>query len=165
MTKQRSPDTTEYRRTMGLFATGVTVILTGAPDNIRGMTANTVTSLSLDPLLLLFCVEKKAHFTEDLKGQTRFTINILRSDQSTLSNYFAGSWNDDVPPSFDFEPWHGSARLKDCAASIACEIDQFFEGGDHWIVIGRVIALHRDDHPDVDPLIFFRGQYRSLLQQ
>ncbi len=166
MTAQLPPlDPREYRRTIGLFATGVTVILTGSDGDIRGMTANSVTSLSLDPLLILFCVEKQAHFATVLQQQRGFTINILGRDQEALSNYFAGFWKADTPPpQFNFVPWHGSARLQDCMAAIGCEIDQFLEGGDHWIVIGRVIALHKpDDLPD-DPLIFFRGQYRGLTQ-
>lgn len=157
------PDPKDYRRTIGLFATGVTVILAGTGDDIRGMTANSVTSLSLDPLLVLFCVEKKAHFAAWLQQHSDFTINILRREQDALSNYFAGIWPSDAPPPrFEFVPWHGSMRLQDCVATISCQIEQFLEGGDHWIVIGRVIALHKNDDLPADPLIYFRGQYRSL---
>jgi flavin reductase (DIM6/NTAB) family NADH-FMN oxidoreductase RutF len=160
------PDAKVYRQTVGMFATGVTVILTGAGDHVRGMTANSVTSLSLDPLLILFCVDKKAHFAAALEHETYFSINILHSRQDDVSNYFAGIWKEAAPPAFEFEPWHNSVRLKDSLASIGCKIDQIVEGGDHWIVIGRVLALHRPDNGDApNPLIYFSGRYRSLIEK
>jgi len=160
MTTQPSPDPGEYRRLMGRFATGVTVILAGDSTDARGMTANSVTSLSLTPLLVLFCVDKKARFLEALREHANFTINILQREQEALSTWFAGFQSDAAPPQFELVPWQNSTRLGGCPA-VACQVEQFLEGGDHWIVIGRVLALHHQENTG-NPLIYFGGKYRSL---
>lgn len=144
-----------------MFATGVTVIAAGQEDYLHVMTANAVTSLSLDPLLVLFCVNKGARMVEHLRDHPAFSVNILRQHQADLSPYFAGLWRDEEPPHFEFVPWHSTARLVDCLAAVGCELHEMFEGGDHWIVIGRAIAVHIGDDP-TDPLIFHAGKYREL---
>jgi flavin reductase (DIM6/NTAB) family NADH-FMN oxidoreductase RutF len=155
-------DSLAYRHTIGLFATGVTVVASGEGDGLRAMTANAVTSLSLDPMLLIVCVHKKASLAAKLLKEKGFSVNILRQEQQDLSNYFAGGWRDEgTPPPFEFLPWHGGPRLKGSVASLGCEHDQILEGGDHWIVIGRVIALHQGKVRK-NPLLFYRGRYRRL---
>ena len=154
-------DRREYRHTIGLFATGVTVIAAGQADYLHVMTANAVTSLSLDPLLLLFCVGKGARMAAHLGEHPAFSVNILRSHQADLSPYFAGLWKDEEPPHFEMIPWHGTARLDACLASVCCELYQMLEGGDHWIVIGRAIDVWLGEEP-ADPLVFFGGNYREL---
>lgn len=151
-----------FRQVMGLFATGVTVVTTELKGETYGMTANAVTSVSLDPLLVLICVQKNATWGEKLRQTSGFTINILAEDQTDLSNFFAGLWPADVaPPDFEFEPWLGGGRLRGAIGGLACEIDQFIEGGDHWIVMGRVIDLYRLELP-ANPLLYYGGQYRRL---
>ena len=158
-------DTRAYRRTIGLFATGVTVVATGQGESIHAMTANAITSLSLDPMLLIICVHKKARLAIHMREGQGFSINILRRQQRDLSTYFAGGWQEEEPPpSFEFVPWQGGPRLRYCAAAIGCEKDQMVEGGDHWIVIGKVVALHTGREP-IDPLVFYRGRYRELATQ
>jgi flavin reductase (DIM6/NTAB) family NADH-FMN oxidoreductase RutF len=154
-------DTTDFRKTMGLFATGVTVVLAEVDDDIFGMTANAVTSVSLDPPLVLVCVEKRANLMAYLRKSGGFSINILNEDQADLSRYFANIWTEPEPPAFSFEPWVGGPRLVNSIGSIACEITEYLEGGDHWIVLARVIDLYRADDPP-DPLLFYRGQYRQV---
>lgn len=154
----------EFRNILGTLATGVTVIVAGQGDNIRGMTANSVTSLSLEPLLVLFCVAKTAKFAAHLRHHEGFTINVLRRSQLALSNYFSGDWpKDAAPPDYELIPWHGAPRLNGCAASVGCKTEEFLERGDHWIVIGQVLALHKNLEP-IDPLVYFQGRYRSLRQ-
>jgi len=144
-----------------MFATGVTAIAAGQEDYLHIMTANAVTSLSLDPLLLLFCVSKDARMSKHLRDYPTFSVNILRQDQADLSPYFAGFWKGEEPPHFDLTPWHGTARLEGCLASVCCEMTEMLEGGDHWIVVGRAIDVWIGENP-VDPLIFYGGQYREL---
>jgi flavin reductase (DIM6/NTAB) family NADH-FMN oxidoreductase RutF len=156
-----SIDPRDYRRTIGLFATGVTVIAAEHGDEIQAMTANAVTSLSLDPLLLLVCVGKKARMAEHFVPNLGFTVNILREDQRALSTYFAGVWRLPAPPPFRFVPWVGKPRLEGCLASVGCEVDEKIEGGDHWIIVGRVTALHQGIEPHL-PLLFFGGWYGRL---
>ena len=91
-------DTKAYRQTIGLFATGVTVLLAKRDDEVRGMTANAVASLSLEPTLVIVCPSKQAHMAEFLNLGNDFTINILSEEQEPLSNFFAGGWRQDKEP-------------------------------------------------------------------
>ncbi len=152
---------TTFRKVMGLFAAGVTVIAAREGDEIHGMTANAVTSVSLDPLLVLVCVDKRARMNRFLESAGGFSINILSEDQEALSRYFAGSWKPTLPPEFRFLPWQGGPRLVGCVGAAGCAIDRTIEVGDHRIVLGRVIALHEGD-PTAPPLLFFGGRYRRL---
>lgn len=145
----------------GLFATGVTVIVTENDGQVRGMTANSVTSVSLDPPLMLFCPNRRAHIAQDPPGLKRFTINVLRREQQALSSYFAGGWQAPEPPPFSFLPSPAGPYLKDCLGSIGCETHQLIEAGDHWLVLGRVTWLHAGADPH-DPLLFMTGKYRAL---
>lgn len=145
----------------GLFATGVTVIVTESGGQVRGMTANSVASVSLDPLLMLFCPNRKAHIAQDLPGLKRFTINVLRREQQALSSYFAGGWTQPEPPPFSFRQSPAGPCLADCLACIGCETHQVIEAGDHWLVLGRVIWLEAGAEP-YHPLVFMAGKYRSL---
>ena len=151
----------EFRGVAGLFATGVTVIVTETGGQVRGMTANSVTSVSLDPLLMLFCPNRRAHIAQDLPQLRHFTINVLRREQQALSSYFAGGWKEPQPPPFRFLPSPAGPHLENCLASIGCETHQVIEAGDHFMVLGRVIWLHKGAEPH-RPLVFMAGQYRSL---
>lgn len=158
-------DELAYRHTIGLFATGVTVVACGDGDTLRAaMTANAVTSLSLDPMLLIVCVHKKARLAAQLLADEGFSVNILHQEQQDLSNYFAGGWKEDAPPHYEFVKWQGGPRLKGCAAAIGCEHYQVVEGGDHWIVIGKVVAVHRGDDSQ-NPLLYYQGHYRALAAE
>jgi flavin reductase (DIM6/NTAB) family NADH-FMN oxidoreductase RutF len=150
-----------FRQTIGQFPTGVSVVAAEADGIVHGMTANALTSLSLKPLLMLVCVDKRAKMVEFLERAAGFSINILREDQQALSTYFAGSWKEERPPAFRFVPWEGAPRLEGCAAAVACRSLQRVEGGDHWIVIGEVVALHLGVEPR-HPLVFHSGNYRRL---
>jgi flavin reductase (DIM6/NTAB) family NADH-FMN oxidoreductase RutF len=155
-------DSKEYRNVIGLFATGVTVVAAEFEGELQTMTANAISSVSLDPVLLLICVGKKLALSASL-GQTEgFTVNILRQDQEALSNYFADLWHEEDPPSFRFEPWEGIPRLSDCIASLRCVPHEVFEGGDHRIVVGRVVGLHLGAEPYL-PLLYYGGRYGKLV--
>jgi flavin reductase (DIM6/NTAB) family NADH-FMN oxidoreductase RutF len=154
-------DPRAFRNTLGLFATGVTVIVAQAGDEVHAMTANAVSSLSLDPMLVLFCPARKAHLAQSLDDISSFSINILREDQEALSTYFAGGWKQPTPPPFRLIPAEVAPRLEGCLASLQCEKHQVLDGGDHWIVVGRVVALHQGIEPR-RPLLFFGGKYRNV---
>ena len=156
-------DSRLYRNTIGIFATGVTVVATEASGEVHAMTANGITSLSLEPPLLIFCVGNIANIAEMLHEGVGFSVNILRESQQNLSNYFAGGWKEPTPPPFKFEVWEKCRRLEGCAAAIACEVSQKIEGGDHWIIIGSVIDLYQGSEPRI-PLIFYSGRYRQLVE-
>jgi flavin reductase (DIM6/NTAB) family NADH-FMN oxidoreductase RutF len=156
-------DAEAFRQVMGNFATGVTVVTTNVDGRLHGFTANAVTSVSLDPLLFLVCVDKKANAHGELSRAKHFGVNVLSTEQQHVSNTFAKS----------ALPEEGSLRgvshrlgatgvplLDDCIAWLECEVHELMEGGDHTIVIGRAVAGCVDS--DAPPLIFFRGRYRRI---
>ncbi len=156
-----APDSRAYRDTIGLFATGVAVVAVRAGGEVHAMTANAVSSLSLEPLRLLFCPGKQARFAQFIVPGKAFSVNILRAEQQALSTYFAGGWKQAAPPPFHFASLGETPRLEGCLASIACVVEQLVDGGDHWIVIGAVRALETGSGPH-HPLLFFRGRYHAI---
>ena len=157
-------DATSYRRIIGQFATGVTVITTAVDGRFHGITANALSSVSLDPLLLLVCVDKEAHGHEELTDAGRFGVNILSDEQEDLSNLFAtkappeqGQLRGGVP--YHLGP-HGTPLLEGCLAYVECDIVDSHEGGDHTIFIGQVLAA--ETLREAPPLLFFRGRYGRL---
>jgi flavin reductase (DIM6/NTAB) family NADH-FMN oxidoreductase RutF len=161
MSTQTGPDPRAFRDIAGLFATGVAIVTLEAQGEVHAMTANSITSLSLDPMLMLFCPSKKARLAQYLEHMRQFTLNFLREDQEALSSYFAGGWKSSPAPAFRFVPSKAGPRLEGCLASIGCDVERVSDGGDHWLVTGRVVALHRGVEP-LRPLVFFAGKYRAV---
>lgn len=162
MTEYSSPDAAAFRHTIGLFATGVTVLTTQTDTGgWLGMTANAVSSVSLDPLLVLVCVGKTAAIAEPLLEAPGFTLNILSRGQENLSSYFAGLWQTSEPPAYTIHQWAYGPRLEGVIGALGCSRYEITEGGDHWIVLGKVEELYYQDSPAA-PLLFFGGQYRTL---
>ena len=161
MDPRPTPDARRFRDAMGLLATGIAVIIGRAGDEVQAMTVNAVSSLSLEPMLALFCPGKRTKFAQRLTAMTDFTINLLRHDQQALSSYFAGSWREPAQPAFRFVPWRAAPRLEGSLASLDCEREQVVEAGDHWLVVGRVRDLHIGIPPH-RPLLFFQGRYHEV---
>lgn len=153
----------QLRNAMGHFATGVTVITSIGPDGAPvGTTANAVTSLSLEPPLVLVCFELKSATLEAIRSHRAFAVNVLGHRQRHLSANFAKRG---LAAVWDGVTHHrgptGSPRLADVIAVIECTVDQAFPGGDHEIVIGRV--RHVETNPEAaTPLLFWRGTYTSI---
>ena len=161
MAPRASLDMRVFRRTMGLFATGVTVITTRMNGSVHGMTANSVTSLSLDPLLMLVAINRRASMCNIIQQAGEFAINILNERQEELSHYFGGAKIGPPPASLRFEPNPDSVPyIRGTLAAIQCRIEQVVDGGDHVIVLGRVVDFH--DGPPAAPLVYFRGRYCTL---
>ncbi|HET8626178.1 MAG TPA: flavin reductase family protein [Thermomicrobiales bacterium] len=155
-----------YRDTIGLFATGVTVVTTRLGDVVHGMTANAVCSVSLDPVLLLVCVDRRARMHDLIQRAGAFAVNILAADQEALSGHFAGRGKDGpLPRGLRFERGEpdagGVPTIAGCVAALLCTVEQIHESGDHTIIVGRVTEL-RPGPPDARPLLFFAGRYRRL---
>jgi flavin reductase (DIM6/NTAB) family NADH-FMN oxidoreductase RutF len=153
-----------FRRVTGAFTTGVTVItVERKPGLVHGMTANSFTSVSLDPLLILVCVDHDARLLSYLKSQRRFGVSILREGQQALSEYFA---NAEQSPEEDARlgiryNWttSGIPLLDNTLAQLACNVVGEHPAGDHTIFIGEVESMESHDG---EPLLFHRGQYRRL---
>jgi len=156
-----SIDPRAFRQTVGQFATGVTVVAMEVEGSIRALTANSFTSLSLNPPLVLFCLGKGTKAGQVIEQVAEFSVNILSQDQQALSSYFAGSWKGEEPPPFAFTKGEGGPRLEGSVASIGCRVHAVQEGGDHWIVVGQVASIHRSELPR-SPLVFFGGRYAAL---
>jgi flavin reductase (DIM6/NTAB) family NADH-FMN oxidoreductase RutF len=156
-----APTAKSFRDTLGLFTTGVSVIATTIEGQVHAMTANAVSSLSLDPPLVLFCPAKRARFSSLLPQASGFSINFLRDEQEALSTYFAGFWKEPEPPRHRFIQTAEFPRLEGCLASLICAKRDVYEAGDHWLVTLEVRELHRGIEP-LKPLLFFRGKYRRI---
>ena len=156
-------DAARFRQIIGHFATGVTVITTANDGWLHGMTANAVTSVSLDPLLLLVCVDHTAHAYHEVAKAGRFGVNILAQDQEELSRTFATSAAPEQGQlrgaPHRFGP-NGTPVLEGCLAYVECDVIDRCEGGDHTVFIGAV--LDGEVRHEGPPLLFFRGGYRQL---
>ncbi len=154
-------DARTFRDALGCFATGVTVVTAMCPDGSPiGLTANSFTSVSLDPPLLLVCIANGAGSAPFLRDAERFAVNVLQIGQQPTSNRFAGKGED----RFGLTPWevgeYGTPVLTGSLSSFECARDAVHDGGDHFILVGRVLKAIFE--PRRDPLLYFRGKYRKL---
>ncbi len=158
-------DRDSFRQIMGLFATGVTVVTTSLRGKLHGITVNSLTSVSLDPLRLLVCIDTDSRAHDEIEGAGRFGVNFLRVDQEALSRLFAVSRSPEqdrlrgVP--FRIGP-HGSPLLDDCLAHLECAVAERFAGGDHTIFLGTVLG--GQSGPAGRPLLFYRGLYHTVVE-
>lgn len=155
-------DGNALRRVMGHFATGVALMTTQTGREMHGMTANGLTSLSLDPPLVLVCLQKSARMVDLIRTSGAFALNFLSADHATLSDHYAGRPVD--AGEARFVPWEGGPRLASCLAACALSLERMVDAGDHVIVIGRVVAVHEGDR-GAAPLLFFRGRYADLKER
>jgi len=154
-------DSRAFRRALGNFATGVTVITAATPDGQKvGVTANSFNSVSLDPALVLWSIDKRSTSYEVFRRASHYAVNVLAADQIDVSNQFARP-RDDKFESIAYEAGQGGAPLlADCAARFQCELHQQLDGGDHWILIGKVVAF---DDLGRSPLLYHQGAYSMVL--
>ena len=150
-------DTGLFRKVMGRFATGVTVITAEAEGGVRGMTANAFMSGSLAPPLCIISVATKAKLHNALTAGRTFGVSMLAQGQEAISRHFAGQAPAD--PDILFEHMHGVPVLANVCAALAAEIEARHDCGDHTIFVGRVIGLRDDERP---PLVFHGGKYATL---
>lgn len=156
-------DQSEFRRVMGHFASGVTVVtsLDGSGQPV-GFTANAVSSVSLDPPLVLVCIDKRSESLSSFEGAGRFAINILAESQESLSRRFAKSGGDKYVGVGYRAGTTGVPLLDGTIAHVECRVAHAFPAGDHTIFVGEVVGLGVDG--ELDPLLYFRGGYRSLAR-
>jgi flavin reductase (DIM6/NTAB) family NADH-FMN oxidoreductase RutF len=153
-----------FRRVAGAFTTGVTVItVEREPGLVHGMTANSFTSVSLDPLLVLVCVAHEAKLLSFIKSQHRFGVSILKQGQEILSEHFAkGEQTAEAEARlgirFRWTPT-GVPLLENALAHLSCNAVAEHLAGDHTIFVGEVESM---DCQEGEPLLFHRGEYRRL---
>lgn len=152
-------DSRSFRKALGCFATGVTVVTTLNPQSKApvGVTVSAFSSLSLEPPLVLFCLGTMTSSLEAFRGFGHFAINVLSEHQRDLSIRFA-SRSDDKWIGMPFDTWNsGVPILKGCLANLECTVEDVRDGGDHVIFIGRVDRIRHQEGGS--PLIYFRGSY------
>jgi flavin reductase (DIM6/NTAB) family NADH-FMN oxidoreductase RutF len=158
-------DPARYREVIGSFATGVAIVTAHGPDGPAGLTTNAVTSLSLDPLLLIVCFDNGSRTLPIVQDAGRFAVNVLHAGQEDLARVFASKR--EATEKFGAATHtvaHGVPVLDDALAWIACDLESLTPAGDHTIGIGRVTHMSADDGPGAvnDPLLFFRGGFARL---
>jgi flavin reductase (DIM6/NTAB) family NADH-FMN oxidoreductase RutF len=158
-------DPARYREVMGSFATGVAIVTAHSDAGPAGLTTNAVTSLSLDPLLLLVCFDNGSRTLPIVEQAGRFAVNVLRAGQEDLARVFASKRvAEEKFESVTHTVAHGVPVLDDALAWVACDLASVQAVGDHSIGIGRVTHVSSDDDPAGanDPLLFFRGGFARL---
>ncbi len=153
--------TDAFRRAAGQFATGVTVCTTRVGSLDHAMTASAFTSVSLDPLLVLVCVDKEARFRDAVLEAGTWAVSILSADGRRAAEWFATKGRPLIGQ-LDSHPHHrgrtGAALLDDALAWLECRTAAVYDGGDHDIVLGAVLAVSEGDR-DAAGLVYHRGRY------
>lgn len=147
------------RRTLGMFATGVTVLTTRTGDAVQGMTANAFMSVSLRPPLVLVSVDRRAGMSNLLHEGTRLGVNVLEAGQSALSDYFARRVAEGVEPQFELV--HETPLIEGALAHLVTRIVRSYWGGDHSLFLAQVVYAR---YGDGDPLLFHGGRYERLVR-
>lgn len=150
-----------YKEIMGSYPTGVTIVTTTDANNQPvGLTVNSFASVSLDPLIVLWCIDKKSGSLESFKHASKFAVNILAGHQEETCFIFASRKEKDRFAKVD---WEFSSNqlpvLKEVYGVLECEkIDQI-DAGDHYILLGKVVHLHKND---TDPMLYYRRKVGSV---
>jgi len=153
----------DLRHALGHFATGVTIITTLDDDGtLHGLTANSVTSVSLDPPLILFCIKNTARSLQVLERRRAFSLHILTESQANIAMAFASNVDRSM-----ICKWKTTARglplLDGFHMAFQCTIQEIYPGGDHGIVLAQVHEIHRGDE-EAAPLLFYKGKITSFAQ-
>jgi flavin reductase len=157
----------EFRKAMGSFATGVTIITLDLEGEVHGMTANAFASVSLDPPLVLVCVEQSARTHAHLHAKKRFGVNVLAENQRVISEYYARPVHthehaeEEAGARFE-RTAQGTPILHGALAYLECRLQSAQEAGDHTIFIAEVedVVVRQGE-----PLLFFRGKYRKIGEE
>lgn len=158
-------DGRQFRNVLGQFGTGITVITTfGDRDGERvpvGFACQSFSALSLDPPLVLFCPTKQSRSWAAIESNGSFGVNVLAEEQQPVCARFGSR----EPDKFAGIDWHtselGLPLIDGALATIECSVDQVIDGGDHYIVLGRVLTL-AESTTSGRPLLFYRGQYTAI---
>ena len=148
-----------FRRTLGMFATGVTVLTARVADQVHGMTANAFMSVSLRPPLVLISIDRRAKMGALMHEGTRFGVSVLEARQTGLSDRFAGRVADDLPEA-TFEIVHETPLVEGALAHLVARVVRSYWGGDHSLFLGQVEFAR---YGEGRPLLFHGGRYERLI--
>jgi 3-hydroxy-9,10-secoandrosta-1,3,5(10)-triene-9,17-dione monooxygenase reductase component len=154
------PDPASFRTAMGMLPTGVTVVTATGSEGPAGATANAVCSLSIEPMLMLACLDRGSRTLLAVQAANRFGVSVLHAGQEQIARGFATKAP--VADKWQGVSWRvrdGIPAIDDALVWVACELRDVIAGGDHVIVTGEVTALETSEG---DPLVFHGGEYRPL---
>jgi 3-hydroxy-9,10-secoandrosta-1,3,5(10)-triene-9,17-dione monooxygenase reductase component len=154
------PDPSSFRAAMGMLPTGVTIVTAAGPEGPAGATANAVSSLSIEPMLMLACLDRGSRTLLAVQAANRFGIGVLHAGQEEIARAFATKAP--VPDKWAGVAWSerdGVPAIDDALVFVACELRDVIAGGDHVIVTGEVTVLETSEG---NPLVFHAGDYRPL---
>ena len=156
-----SVDASQFKNALKLWASGVTVVTAQSEQGPKGMTATSFSSVSVDPPQILVCLNQSSETGAVVLNQQSFAVNILSSEQQTISNEFAGATNQEQR--FEKVAWqagdNGAPLLTEALVSLECKLVQEIKSGTHWIVIGEV---QKSICRSGEPLLYYSGAYREL---
>jgi flavin reductase (DIM6/NTAB) family NADH-FMN oxidoreductase RutF len=157
-----SVDPSEFRRILGHWTSGVAVVTAREQhDAPRGLTANAVASVSLEPPLVLVCIDRSANSHGTIRAAGNFGINVLPQSAERTARRFAG---EELTAKFEGIAWHvevtGAPILDEALAWVDCRVRDAFDGGDHTIFVGEVLA---GDAREGEPLVYYRGGFGRLV--
>jgi 3-hydroxy-9,10-secoandrosta-1,3,5(10)-triene-9,17-dione monooxygenase reductase component len=162
--KHTPPDSTQFRKVMSRFITGVTVVTSRGGDEVQGMTCNAFCSVSVAPLIILVSLAKSTRTAKLIEKAQVFAVNVLSHSQAEISDRFAGRHKNFENDRFTGFQWTtavtGSPILIEAQAYLDCRLLRVFDAGSHHLHLGEVVAAQVDESQG--PLIFFQSQYMSL---
>jgi flavin reductase (DIM6/NTAB) family NADH-FMN oxidoreductase RutF len=153
-------DPKAFRQALGCFPTGVAVVTACGGGADVGITVNSFTSVSLDPPLVMWCIDRRSDRFEAFTKAGRYTISILGTKHQDVSSRLARQGEHSLEHFALMKTQSGPPALADALAVFECESHAVYDGGDHAILIGRVVRFFRQDAGD--PLVYFRGKYGAL---
>jgi len=157
-----SQDSRAFRDALGHFATGVAIVTAAGEGGAMGLTINSFASVSLKPPLILWSLDKASDRFAPLMKASHFAVNMLAGDARDLAQRLARKGQAGLDGAKVRAGAHGVPLLEDAIAHFECSVEHRYEGGDHIIFVGRVLAFDHRSHGD--PLIYYRGRYRALSE-
>jgi len=156
----------EFRDALGLFPTGIAVVTTADPEGrLAGVTVNSFTSVSLDPPLILVSLARTSRSLDIFNAAKHFAVSLLRHDQRHASTVFASTTADRFNEVAHRTGIGGTPVVEPSLVAFECEVHARHDGGDHVLLLGKVIEFKLGTDPAMRPLLYFRGQYRELSEQ
>ena len=154
-----------FKQVLGRFPTGVTVVAAAVDGTVRGMTANAFTSVSLDPPMVLVCIDRDTGMHDFITDAGAFTVSLLARGQGDTATWFASPHRPEGSAQFNDVAWYPSPVseapvVEGAMGYVDCRLAHAYEGGDHTIFVGDVVALEATGPPD--PLVWYQGAYREL---
>ena len=161
---QTTTEHIQFRKVMGRFITGVTVVTARAGDEVHGMTCNAFCSISITPLTVMVSIAKNTRSERLIEKGGVFAVNILSETQSYLADRFAGRHKDKEGNRFEGFEWEpavtGAPIFTGIQAYVDCKVMKAYDGGTHTLYLGKVVASHLDDSQH--PLVFYQSRYVGL---